>query len=157
MLACGWVQTGIQLIMVRAVAGIGMALCSPTSVAIVSNSVPNGRARNLAFAVLGFSAPLGFSVGLVLEGILLDTIGWRAGMFLCGALNLALFVSYIWILPKDKLILLGNETNDCSTLRAILNLMNRKIDWIGALIACSSLAMLSYILACVNPILFRNG
>ncbi|KAL8833234.1 MAG: hypothetical protein Q9170_004398 [Blastenia crenularia] len=50
-LACGLAQTGIQLIMFRAMQGIAVAMCLPTAVSIVTNAFQHGRRRNLGLAL----------------------------------------------------------------------------------------------------------
>ena len=64
--------------MFRTMQGVAVSLCLPTSVAIVSQSVPAGRKRNISFSVLGFVQPAGFSAGLVLGGVMVNTIGWSS-------------------------------------------------------------------------------
>jgi len=103
-IACGLARTGIELIMFRAMQGIAVSLCLPTSVAIVANAAPSGRKRNIGFSCLGFVQPIGFSLGMVLEGVILDTVGWRFSYYLCGSLSLALFSVSLWALPRDALI-----------------------------------------------------
>ena len=62
-LACGLSATGVQLVVFRALQGIATAMHLPASVALVANAVPKGRARNIGFACLGLSQPLGFLRG----------------------------------------------------------------------------------------------
>lgn len=137
MTACGLAQTGIQLIMFRALQGVAVSLCLPTSVAIVSNAVPTGQKRNISFSILGFVQPAGFSAGLVLGGVMLDTIGWRYGYYISGGLTLALFLVSIWVLPADR----GTGQ------RANFGRLRKEVDWIAGLISCACLSMFSYILA----------
>ncbi|KAK3676768.1 hypothetical protein LTR78_003545 [Recurvomyces mirabilis] len=99
-LGCGLAQTGIQLVLFRAMQGIANAMTVPTSISIVSTSVADGKPRNLGFACLGLSQPLGFSVGLVLGGVFVDTLGWRSGFYIGGGLSFLLFVMAIWALPS---------------------------------------------------------
>lgn len=134
-IACGFARTGIEFIMFRAMQGIAISLCLPTSVALVSAAAPRGRKRNFGFACLGFVQPIGFSMGMVLEGFILDTVGWRFSYYLCGGLSLALFGVGIWALPHDPLI-----------EGSIITKLNKDIDWVGALIASTCLAILSYVL-----------
>lgn len=122
--------------MFRAMQGIAVSLCLPTSVAIVANAAPSGRKRNIGFSCLGFVQPIGFSLGMVLEGVILDTVGWRFSYYLCGSLSLALFGVSFWILPKDSVV----EGSAFIKLK-------KEIDWVGALMASTSLAIFSYILA----------
>jgi MFS family permease len=135
-MACGLARTGIEFIMFRAMQGIAISFCLPTSVAIIANAVPSGRKRNIGFSALGFVQPIGFSLGLVLEGIILDTVGWRFSFYLCGGLALALFGVSLWALPPDVVI----EGDSFTTLK-------KEIDWAGAVIASTCLALLSYVLA----------
>jgi hypothetical protein len=45
-LACGFSQTGIQLVMFRAFQGVATAIHLPCSVSLVTHSVPSGKARS---------------------------------------------------------------------------------------------------------------
>lgn len=135
-LSCGLARTGIELVMFRAMQGIAVSLCLPTSVAIIAKAVPSGRKRNIGFSCLGFVQPIGFSLGLVLEGVILDTVGWRFSYYLCGSLSLALFIVNMWALPRDATI-----------EGSVLAKLKKEIDWVGALVVSTSLAVFSYILA----------
>lgn len=117
--------------------GIALSLCLPTSVAIVANVAPSGRKRNIGFSCLGFVQPIGFSLGLILEGVALDTMGWRFLYYLSGGVSLALFAISIWALPHDPMRIRGSS----------LAKLRKGIDWAGALMASTCLALFSYILA----------
>jgi len=113
-----------------------MAMCLPTSVGILAVSTPSGRTRNLGFASLGLSPPFGFSVGLVLGGFFIDTIGWRFGFYIAdGATIILCFVGF-WTLPVDI-------RNRNSTFQRLQD----EVDWIGAAIATICLGVLGYVLA----------
>lgn len=102
-MASGLAQSGIQLIMFRAMQGIAVSLTLPTSVGIITNSINPGRVRNVGFACTGLGMPLGFSVGSVLGGVFVATTGWRVGWYLCAGTIFALFIVGIWSLPPDNL------------------------------------------------------
>jgi MFS family permease len=121
--------------MFRAMQGIAISLCLPTSVAIVAAVAPSGRKRNFGFSCLGFVQPIGFSMGMILEGVILDTVGWRFSYYLCGGLSLALFAASISALPRDAMI-----------EGSALVKFKKDIDWTGALIASTCLGIISYIL-----------
>jgi MFS family permease len=74
-LVCGFAQTGIQLVVFRALQGIALAMHIPASVSIIASAAPAGRARNIGFGCLGMSQPLGFSFGMVISGIMIERIG----------------------------------------------------------------------------------
>lgn len=137
-LSCGLASSGIQLVMFRAFQGVAVAMHLPCSVSLVTHYVPTGKRRNIGFACLGLSMPLGFSVGLVLGGVLVDTIGWRLGFYVAGAVMLVQAVASFRIIPAD-----ARPENVLSKLR-------NEIDWIGATIACAGLAMFSYVLAVLS-------
>jgi MFS family permease len=140
-LACGFAQTGIQLVVFRALQGIALAMHIPASVSIVASAVPAGRARNIGFGCLGLSQPLGFSFGTVLSGIMIDKIGWRSGFYLSGAAILTAAVGSWWTLPKVKTGVGSLTTGD------LLKKLRKEVDWVGGIIAGSGLALMSYVLA----------
>lgn len=137
-LSCGLASSGIQLVMFRAFQGVAVAMHLPCSVSLVTHYVPSGKRRNIGFACLGLSMPLGFSVGLVLGGVLVDTIGWRLGFYVAGAVMLVQAVASFRIIPAD-----ARPEN-------VLSKLKNEIDWIGATIACAGLAMFSYVLAVLS-------
>jgi MFS family permease len=122
--------------MFRALQGVAVSLCLPTSVAILANAVPLGRKRNIGFSCLGLVQPLGFSVGMVLAGVLLDTVGWRTGWYICGAATLILMFISVWALPPDRVA----QSSKFSRLKT-------EIDWVGATLASTGLALFSYVFA----------
>lgn len=99
-LSCGLASSGIQLVMFRAFQGVAVAMHLPCSVSLVTHYVPSGKRRNIGFACLGLSMPLGFSVGLVLGGVLVDTIGWRLGFYVAGAVMLVQAVASFRIISS---------------------------------------------------------
>jgi MFS family permease len=143
-LACGFAQTGAQLVAFRALQGVALAMHLPASVAIIAGAVPSGRARNLGFACLGFSQPLGFALGLVLSGVMIERAGWRSGFYLSGGCTLAVAIAAVWTLPKLKAPAEGGAGS-------LVKKVGREIDWIGGLISSGGLAILAYVLAYVHP------
>ena len=138
-LACGLSRSGFQLIVFRGLSGIAMSFALPSAVSIITTSFATGQRRNIAFAFLGASQPVGFAIGLVVGGILVDKIGWRYGYYIVAALNLIVLLVSIWALPRDP-----RRTTPITWRR-----LTFEVDWIGALLASTSLAMLSYVFACV--------
>jgi MFS family permease len=139
-LACGFSQTGVQLVVFRAIQGVALAMHLPASVSIITAAVPTGKARNLGFACLGMSQPLGFSVGLVLSGIMIEEVGWRSGFYLSGGATLVAAIAAYWALPKVNTAVTAGS-------RSIWERLRNDVDWIGGLIASGGLAILAYVLA----------
>ncbi|KAI3581875.1 major facilitator superfamily domain-containing protein [Fusarium oxysporum f. sp. albedinis] len=141
MLACAFIKKGEELVVLRALQGVALALHLSSSVSLVTKILPRGRGRNLAFACLGLSQPLGFSFGLVIGGILVDTIGWRSAWYLYGGITLLLSVIGFWSLPKPAPL---------GTLQDIVHSLKTKVDWVGALLASAFMALISYFLAIIS-------
>ncbi|KAI1367757.1 major facilitator superfamily domain-containing protein [Xylaria arbuscula] len=134
-LGCGLARTSIQLVIFRALQGISAALCLPTATDILSNAISPGRRRNVGFACTGLGQSLGYSAGLVLGGLFVDTLGWRAGWYIASGASFSLFLLAIYLLPR------GNFQRP----RAFSNLCT-KIDWVGVIIISVALALLAYVL-----------
>jgi EmrB/QacA subfamily drug resistance transporter len=75
-LAAGLAPNALLLVAARCVQGIGAALTVPAAVSIIATTFPEGAQRNRALGVFAASASAGFSVGLVLGGVLTDLLGW---------------------------------------------------------------------------------
>ncbi|KAF2115559.1 integral membrane protein [Lophiotrema nucula] len=138
-LACGLAQNPMQLIVFRAFAGIAISFCLPSAVSIITNTFPEGRSRNIAFASMGGGQPIGFSLGLVLGGVLSETIGWRWGFYIAAIINTLIFVVGFFGIPKID----GRQYDVWRRLKS-------EIDWTGTFIASCSLAMLSYAFASIT-------
>lgn len=138
MVACGLARHGQDLVIFRALSGVALAMHLSSSVALVSSVYEPGKGRNLSFACLGMSQVLGFSFGLVIGGILVDTAGWRFGWYLYGAITLTSSAVGFWSLPNPA------KFESWKTLRRDLS---SRVDWVGALLASAFMALVSYFLA----------
>lgn len=136
-LITGFLQTGIQMIVFRALQGVSLALCLPSAVSILSGSLPQGRWRNMGFGALGAGQPVGFAAGLVVSGALLDNIGWRWAFWIVAVTSTFVTVAAFLALPKDM-----------SRGRIHWNQLG-KVDWTGAILSATSLGLLSYVMAYV--------
>ena len=76
-LAGGFAQTEGQLIAARAVQGLGAAILSPSALSIVTTMFRDGAERNKALGVWGAVAGSGGAAGVLLGGVLTDTLGWE--------------------------------------------------------------------------------
>src|SRR3954466_2425328 len=97
-LAAGLAQTEAQLLIARAVQGVGAAAATPSTLALLTTTFREGPERVRALALYSAVASAGGSLGLVLGGLLTDWVSWRAGMFInvpIGAVLLALAPRYL--------------------------------------------------------------
>jgi EmrB/QacA subfamily drug resistance transporter len=76
-LVCGIAPSAAVLVAARALQGVGAALTVPAAVAIIAATFAEGAERNRALGIFGASGSAGFSVGLVLGGVLTDALSWR--------------------------------------------------------------------------------
>jgi MFS family permease len=137
-IACGVCRTGIEVILFRAFQGVALSLCLPSSVSLITKSIPSGTYRNTAFACLGAGQPLGYSVGLVMGGLLVGSIGWRYGYYIGAVLTFMIWIMSQFGIPKDEVI-------EDQTLSTQLQRMKTEIDWIGCGLLSTSLGMFSYV------------
>ncbi|KAL1870819.1 hypothetical protein VTK73DRAFT_2411 [Phialemonium thermophilum] len=134
-------RTGEQLVGMRALQGIALSLHFASSVGVLTSSLPASKARNLAFACLGLSQPMGFSFGLVIGGVLVDTTGWRTGWWISGSVILALSLVGMWALPSHR--------KNRSVVQVLQECWD-KVDWVGAGLASAFMALSSYLLAVLS-------
>src|SRR3954470_8249411 len=80
-LAGGLAQSEGWLIAARAVQGLGAAIISPAALSIVTTTFAAGDERNKARGVWGAVAGAGGAAGVLLGGILTDTLGWEWVLF----------------------------------------------------------------------------
>jgi MFS family permease len=89
------VSTGM-VIAARAAQGLGAALTAPNALALITTTFSDRKMRDTALALYGAMSGLGIVIGLLLGGVLADTLGWR-------------WVFFINV-PIGVLVLLGSRT-----------------------------------------------
>jgi EmrB/QacA subfamily drug resistance transporter len=123
---CGLAPTATQLIIARAVQGIGGALLTPGSLAIISASFPSNR-RGWAIGVWSGFSTLTSAVGPLLGGWLIDTVGWRWIFFMLIPLCVAVIAITLRYVPESR--------DDEATGR---------LDWLGSFLVTAGLGSLTY-------------
>jgi EmrB/QacA subfamily drug resistance transporter len=92
----GLAQSPAELLVARAVQGVGGAIAAPSTLALLTTSFREGPERTRALAAYSAVAGAGGSVGLVLGGLLTDLISWRAGLFI----NVPVGALLMWLAPR---------------------------------------------------------
>ncbi|MGY0019195.1 MFS transporter [Streptomyces sp. cg35] len=77
----GLAQEPWQLLTARALQGVGGAIASPTSLALITTTFPEGPERNRAFGVFAAVSAGGGAVGLLAGGMLTEWLDWRWVLF----------------------------------------------------------------------------
>ncbi|QNP65927.1 MFS transporter [Streptomyces genisteinicus] len=77
----GLAQNGGQLLAARALQGVGGAIASPTSLALITTTFKEGPERNRAFGVFAAVSAGGGAIGLLAGGMLVEWLDWRWVLF----------------------------------------------------------------------------
>jgi EmrB/QacA subfamily drug resistance transporter len=94
-LLAGLAWSADALVAARALQGVGAALMTPAALSILMTTFTEGAERNRALGVWGAVGASGGTVGLLLGGVLADTVGWEWIFFL----NVPISVAVIALAP----------------------------------------------------------
>ena len=123
---CGFAQSVTQLIVARAVQGIGAALLIPCSLAIIGAAFDEGERGKAIGTWAGFSA-IGAALGPLLGGFIVDHLNWRL-IFL---INPLVALPAIWLALRHV-----PESYDKETTKGV--------DWVGGLLVLAGLGSLVF-------------
>ena len=124
-LLCGLAQDADQLILARALQGIGGALMVPGSLAIISANFPAER-RGAAIGTWSAVTALTMAVGPIFGAWLADTFSWRWIFFLNLPIGLLVIAILYWRVPET-------QRANC-----------RPLDKTGALLTTVGLALITF-------------
>ncbi|MCB1500323.1 MAG: DHA2 family efflux MFS transporter permease subunit [Bauldia sp.] len=101
-LACGLATSQAALIVARAVQGLGGAVVSAVALSLIMTlfSEPDDRAR--AMGVFGFVMAGGGSIGVLLGGLLTDTLSWHWIFLVNLPVGIIVAVLTVMLLPADE-------------------------------------------------------
>ena len=98
---CGLAGSVRELILARALQGIGGALLVPGSLAIISASFAEGD-RGKAIGTWSGATAITAALGPVIGGWLIDHLSWRAVFFLNVPLAIAVIAIAVWQVPESR-------------------------------------------------------
>ena len=96
----GLADDGTFLIVMRFIKGVSAAFTAPAALSIITTTFAEGPARNKALSIFTATGATGFSLGLVIGGLLTE-IGWRWVFFLPAPVALVTLLAGIRLVPKD--------------------------------------------------------
>jgi EmrB/QacA subfamily drug resistance transporter len=96
----GLVSSPELLIAARFIKGVAAAFTAPAALSIITTTFHEGPARNKALSIFAVTGASGFSLGLVLSG-LLTGIGWRWPLLLPGPVALIVLIAALKLVPND--------------------------------------------------------
>lgn len=123
----GFAQVQWLLIVARAFQGLGGAMVFPAALSLLTTIFKEGVERNRALATWGAMAAAGFSVGVLLGGILTDGLGWQWVMFVNVPIGLAVMMFTPILIEESR-----------SKIR------RGRIDWGGAISVTIGLLLIVY-------------
>jgi MFS family permease len=92
----GWV-----LILARFVTGVAAAFTAPAGLSIITTTFPGGRARNRAVLVYAGAGAGGFSLGMVVGG-LLTAVDWRWVFFAPVVMAAVILAVAVAVIPREE-------------------------------------------------------
>jgi len=115
-----------SLIAARSFQGLGAAVISPAALSILSTRFSEGRERNIALGVWGAVGGFGAAAGVLLGGVLTETLSWSWIFFV----NVPVGVAAFFLAPR-----LLDESRDTSV---------KSFDALGAVLVTGGLVSLVY-------------
>jgi EmrB/QacA subfamily drug resistance transporter len=91
-LAGGLAGSAALLIAARALQGVGAAMAGPSTLALITTTFTEAKARVRALALFSAMSSGGFAIGLILGGLLTEWFSWRAALFINVPFGLAIAV-----------------------------------------------------------------
>ena len=96
----GLVSTGPLLIAARLIKGAAAAFTAPAGLSIITTTFAEGSARNRALSIYSAFGAAGFSLGLVLSGLLTE-ISWRWTLLLPAPVAAVIWLAGIRLIPRE--------------------------------------------------------
>ena len=100
-LLSGLAQSPEMLISARALQGLGGALVSPAALSIITTTFADGPERTRALGVWGAIAGSGGAFGLLLGGLLTETLSWEWVFFVNVPIGLATIIASARFVPES--------------------------------------------------------
>jgi len=123
----GVVSSPGLLIAARFIKGAAAAFTAPASMSLLTTTFPEGPMRNRAFSVYTVFGASGFSLGLVLSGVLTE-VSWRLTLLVPAPVALAVVIAGVLLIPRH----------------AAVDRRGRKFDLPGALLVTGTMLLLVY-------------
>jgi EmrB/QacA subfamily drug resistance transporter len=95
-------SSGEMLIIARGFQGLGGALTSPAALSIITTTFDEGPDRTKALSIWGGIAAGGAAFGLLLGGILTDTLDWRWNFIINVPIGLAVIAAAFRVVPESR-------------------------------------------------------
>ncbi|WP_230330040.1 MFS transporter [Nocardia aurantiaca] len=101
-LAGGLAPTAGWLLAARVVQGIGGAMAGPNTLALLTTTFSDPKARMRVLALFSGMSSAGFAIGLIVGGLLTEWLSWRSVLFINVPFGLAVVVLALLYLPTAQ-------------------------------------------------------
>ncbi|GAB0107711.1 MFS transporter [Nocardia sp. JMUB6875] len=101
-LAGGLAPTAGWLIAARIVQGIGGAMAAPSTLALLTTTFSEPKARMRVLALFSGMSSAGFAIGLIVGGLLTEWLSWRSVLFINVPFGLAVVILALRYLPRAE-------------------------------------------------------
>jgi EmrB/QacA subfamily drug resistance transporter len=98
----GFASSEEMLIGARAAQGLGAALMSPAALAVITTSFAEGAERTKALSIWAAIASGGSAVGLLLGGILTETLSWEWIFFINVPIGVGIVLAALRLVPNSR-------------------------------------------------------
>ncbi|KAG2186478.1 hypothetical protein INT44_002700 [Umbelopsis vinacea] len=99
---CGVAPNEYVLFVFRALQGFGAACTVPNAIALIANSYTDDRSRGIAISIFGGSGTVGFTLGLILGGVLSSAVGWRWIFYITAIASLIMLIPAFIFVPDFR-------------------------------------------------------
>jgi MFS family permease len=97
----GLASSLLVVLLARAMQGLGAAIFSPAALALVTTTYPEGQERNRALGIFGSVSGIGFTLGVILGGVLTSLFSWRWIFFVNVPLGVLVLLASLLVLPTS--------------------------------------------------------
>jgi EmrB/QacA subfamily drug resistance transporter len=101
-LACGIASSQLELVVARAVQGLGGAVVTAVALSLIMNLFTEDAERAQAMGIYGFVCAAGGSIGEVLGGFLTDAFGWESIFLVNLPIGIAVYAYCMKVLPRNE-------------------------------------------------------
>ncbi|RDI68612.1 DHA2 family efflux MFS transporter permease subunit [Nocardia pseudobrasiliensis] len=135
---CGMSGSIEMLIAARAVQGLGAALMTPQTMAVITRTFPPDK-RGAAMGMWGGVAGLATLVGPLLGGVLVDKLGWNWIFYINVPIGVVAFALAVWLVPaletrEHKFDLVGVALSAVGMFLLVFGIQEGKTrDWDGVI------------------------
>jgi len=98
----GFAPSSTIIILARGAQGLGAAMLQPSALSLLTTSYLEGSERNRALSIFSSMAAIGFTIGVILGGILTSYLSWHWVFFVNVPMGVVVFVGAYLFFPRSE-------------------------------------------------------